>query len=69
MNNKKGMSLFGLLITVLLIAILIKLMVPLYQKVTVKPHYEKRQTLPHVRATIEQAEKSAAQRANPDLNF
>ena len=69
MNNKKGMSLLGLLLTVLIIIVLLKLMVPLYQKATVKPHYEKQQTLQHVRTTIEQAEKSAAQRANPNLNF
>ena len=69
-RNQKGFSLIGLLITVLLIGILIKLMIAPYQQTTVKgktkhiqTQSQAKQTVDNVRATLKQAEKAAAKRA------
>ena len=69
MNNQKGMSLLGMLIALLLVMILLKMMLPRYQKTVVKSQQQTQQTLKHVRDTLKQAENSAARRANADLDF
>ena len=75
---KKGFSLIGFLLAALLIGILLKLMITPYQKqATANPQQPQRiqtqsqakQTVDHVRATLEQAQKAAAKRAEAGLDF
>ena len=75
--NRKGFSLIGLLIAALLIGILLKLMIAPYQKTTantnqpqhIQTQSQAKQTVDHVRATLEQAQKNAARRAEAGEEF
>ena len=74
MKNKKGMSLIGLLLAVLIIVILLKLMMAPYkqQATATKPgqpqhiqtQSQAKQTVDNVRAALKQAEKAANEHAN-----
>lgn len=76
--NQKGFSLIGLLIAALLIGLLLKLMISPYQKPAananqsqhIQTQSQAKQTVDHVRATLEQAQKaSARQRAKAAEEF
>ena len=69
MKNKKGMSLLGLLISLLIVMILLQIILPRYQKTMLKSQQQTRQTLDELKGTIRQAEKEAARRADTNLNF
>ena len=60
--KKKGQSLVGLLIAVLIIGILISIMLPKYQKTVTTQHSQQKQTIENVRKTLKQAEDAAAKR-------
>ena len=67
---KKGFSLIGFLVTMLLIGILLKLMLAPYQQQTkkssrthIQTKSQAKQTVDNVRATLERAQKAAARRA------
>ena len=75
---KKGFSLIGFLLAALLIGLLLKLMITPYQKPAananqsqhIQTQSQAKQTVDHVRATLEQAQKaSARQRAEAGLDF
>lgn len=75
---KKGFSLIGFLLAALLIGLLLKLMIAPYQKPAtnanqsqhIQTQSQAKQTVDHVRATLEQAQKaSARQRAEAGLDF
>lgn len=76
---KKGFSLIGFLLAALLIGLLLKLMISPYQKPAantqqqqqhIQTQSQAKQTVDHVRATLEQAQKaSARQRAEAGLDF
>ncbi len=73
---KKGFSLIGLLIVVLLIGILLKISLAPYKKATVnnQPQHiqtqsQAKQTADRVRATLNQAQKAAQQRVNAAEGF
>ena len=61
--NKKGLSLLGLLITVLIIAVLLSIMLPKYQKTVTTQHSQQKQAVEQARQTVRQLEKVSAQRA------
>ena len=63
MKNKKGLSLLGLLITLLIMGILLSVMLPKYQKSVTTQKSQQKQTVENVRKTLKQAEKAAARRA------
>ena len=68
-RNKKGFSLIGLL---LIVVILLTLTSILLKQTTQKGTPKKsqlNQTLEQVQATVKQAEQAASQRANLDRNF
>ena len=72
--NKKGMSLIGLLLAVVIIVILLKLMIAPYKKTVTAPgqtqhiqtQSQAKQTVDYVRAQLQEAQKAANQRANFD---
>jgi len=74
---KKGFSLIGFLLAALLIGLLLKLMIAPYQKTTantnqpqhIQTQSQAKQTVDHVRATLEQAQKAAAKRAEAGMDF
>ena len=75
---KKGFSLIGFLLAALLIGLLLKLMITPYQKPAananqsqhIQTQSQAKQTVDHVRATLEKAQKaSARQRAEAGLDF
>ena len=68
-GNQKGLSLLGLLITVIIVGILISILLPRYQKTTTTRHTQNQQTLQQVRQTLHQAEQEAAKRANLDEKY
>lgn len=65
-NNQKGLSLFGLLITLLLVMILTSFLLKSYQKSTVKKSSAPKQTVENVRKAVKNFEDVAAKRADPD---
>ena len=69
MTNKKGLSFLGLLVTLLIIAVLLSIMLPKYQKTVTTQHSQQKQTVQHVRDTLKQAEKAAAKRTELPNGF
>ena len=63
LNQKKGLSLLGMLITLIIIMVLISIMLPKYQKTVTTQHSQQKQTIDNVRKTLKQAENAAAKRA------
>lgn len=63
LKQKKGLSLLGMLITLVIIMILISIMLPKYQKTVTTQHSQQKQTIDNVRKTLKQAENAAAKRA------
>ena len=74
MNHKKGMSLISLLFAVVIVVILLKLMIAPYKKTVTPPgqtqhiqtQSQAKQTVDHVRAQLQEAQKAANERANFD---
>ncbi len=69
---KKGFSLIGMLLTLIIIGILLKLMIAPYKQAATKPgqaqhiqtQSQAKQTVDNVRAQLKQAEQAAHRRAN-----
>ena len=76
MKNSKGMSIIGLLLAALIIAMLLKLAIAPYKQTVANPNgsqhiqtqTQAKQTLDNVRAQLQEAQKAANERANFDLN-
>jgi len=72
MQNRKGMSLIGLLLTALIIGLLLKLMIAPYKQAATQPgqpqhiqtQSQAKQTVDNVRAQLQEAQRAAAKRAN-----
>ena len=70
--NKKGMSIIGILLAALLIALLLKLMIAPYKQTVANPNgsqhlqtqTQAKQTVDNVRAALQDAQKAAHGRAN-----
>ncbi len=79
MKNSKGMSIIGLLLAALIIAMLLKLAIAPYKQQAsaankpgqpqhIQTQSQAKQTLDNVRAALQDAQKAANERANFDLN-
>ena len=77
MKNSKGMSLIGLLLAALIIAMLLKLAIAPYKQMTktnqqpgqpphIQTQSQAKQTLDNVRAQLQEVQKAANERANFD---
>ncbi|MCQ2410736.1 MAG: hypothetical protein MJ053_04475 [Elusimicrobiaceae bacterium] len=73
MQNRKGMSLIGLLLTALIIGLLLKLIIAPYKQAAqpapgqpprVQTQSQAKQTLDNVRAQLQEAQRAATKRAN-----
>ena len=71
MKNSKGMSIIGLLLAALIIALLLKLAIAPYKQMDkpnqpqhIQTQSQAKQTLDNVRAQLQEAQKAANQRAN-----
>ena len=70
--NKKGMSIIGILLAALLVALLLKLMIAPYKQTASNPNSpqhiqtqtQAKQTVDNVRAALQEAQKAANERAN-----
>ena len=69
MQKKKGFSLIGLLITVLIIMILASIVVNRYQTLNTQQKMRTHQTLQQLQNSVKEIEKTAAQRAQQQQNL
>ena len=67
-TNKNGRGLLAFLITLIILCILFKLMLPSVKQ-TAQTQTQMKQTVENVRAQLKQAEKAAQQRANFGQGF
>ena len=64
MQNKKGFSLIGLLITVVIVMILATIVVTQYQTINKAEQVRTEQTLRQLQSSVKDIEKAAVQRAD-----
>lgn len=70
--NKKGMSIIGILLAALLVALMLKLMIAPYKQTASNPNRSQhiqtqsqaKQTVDNVRAALQEMQKTANERAN-----